>query len=763
VKLRGWLTGIIVFLLVPSLIFATLWIRASLSEVQTLDRAARGLVAIAQLGPLLDRRLMEPETLSTADTPSLAGLGLSDMERERTAATFQGFLQEPSLSRSIRYARDYIRTITNSIHLSAVTSPETAELPYLLSDHLPAVVYESAAMVYTGDRLARKGTINLWDRMALPVQGGQFKVAADSIARISNEQFGFLTGDRGERLRELGAKYRKANALFQSAGADLLMSTSRAETGSDIKAAKAMDMFPQLALASTALWAETLSYLSADLTERRDVTLFNVILASVVGLLVIIAAFGLAALLSRALAERTQQEIESLGFHDPLTGLPNRRGVMKRLEAADKTASPETVHGLIVADVRHFKAINSTHGEEAGDCVLRDIADDLNRFGQSTDFVGRTGGAEFTLFRPHLQGGAEELCALAKQAVDVLCRERQIAGKPVSLDVCMGLATREGGLCEDTMLEASLALKAAKRAGSSEIRLFEPNMRTEFDANASVALKLMEALKQGEIIPWYQPQICTRTGKTVGAEALVRWIDTQDGVRYPGAFLPAAEEAGYMDLIDASVRTQALAMTSEFIGLTPSNFHIGINCSVSLMAAPDCVERLLDGVHEAGLAPQNVSIEILEAVMIDAVAAEPIKANVAALSRLGFHIELDDFGTGHSSISSLRDLHVDRVKIDRSFVSGVDSDPELQKFTSALIQLSKSLDITVLAEGVETEAEFRWLTENGCDVVQGWLISKAVPKDEFLDRADRFGSSLTYPTRQGVFANAQIAGSSFGA
>jgi len=758
VNLRGWLTGIIVFLLMPSLIFATLWIRASLSEVQTLDRAIRGLTAIAQLGPLVEKRLTEPKALSPADTPSLSGLGLSEIERERTAATYQGFLQEPSVSRSIRYARDYIRTITTSVHLSAVTTPETVELPYLLSDHLPAVVYESAAMVYTGDRLARKATINLWDRMALPVQGGQFKVAADSIARISNDQFGLLSGNRGDRMRELGAEYRRANALFQSAGADLLMSTSRANTGSDIKAAKAMEMFPQLALASTALWAETLSYLSADLTERRDTTLFNVVLASVVGVLVIVAAFGLAALLSRALAERTQQEIDDLGFHDPLTGLPNRRGVMKRLDAEDNAASSTAAHGLIVADVRHFKAINSTHGEETGDGVLRDIAEDLKRFGQITDVVGRTGGTEFTLFRPHLQNGQEELRALAKQAVEALRRQRHIAGQSVSLDVCAGLATREGARCEDTMLEASLALKAAKRAGSSEIRLFEPLMRTEFDANASVAQKLMEALKGGEIVSWYQPQICTRTGRTVGAEALVRWVDRQDGVRYPGAFLPAAEEAGYMDLIDASVRSQALAMTSQYIGAKPSTFHIGINCSVALMAAPDCVERLLDAVHEAGLAPQNVSIEILEAVMIDAVAAEPIKANVAALSRLGFHIELDDFGTGHSSISSLRDLHVDRVKIDRSFISGVDSDPELQKFTSALIQLSKSLDISVLAEGVETEAELQWLTENGCDVVQGWLISKAVPKDEFLAKAHVFGAPLSNPAHQKTYANAQVAG-----
>nr|WP_296587989.1 EAL domain-containing protein [Roseibium sp.] len=158
--------------------------------------------------------------------------------------------------------------------------------------------------------------------------------------------------------------------------------------------------------------------------------------------------------------------------------------------------------------------------------------------------------------------------------------------------------------------------------------------------------------------------------------------------------------------------------------------HFGLNVSSDLLSSADAVEALYNQVKDMGLEPTVVSVEILEAVMIDENASTPIKENIARLSELGFFVELDDFGTGHSSISSLRDLKIDRVKIDRTFISGVDTDPDLQKFTSALINLAKSLDISVLAEGVETEGELRWLQENGCDVIQGFLVSKAVPEDQ---------------------------------
>ena len=197
-----------------------------------------------------------------------------------------------------------------------------------------------------------------------------------------------------------------------------------------------------------------------------------------------------------------------------------------------------------------------------------------------------------------------------------------------------------------------------------------------------------------------------------------------------------------METIDSTVRRQAMGMAARLLKDNPIPFHVGLNISTSLLTDPCCVDLLLNEVGMAGLEPSQVAIEILEAVMIDAYAAAPVLSHVAELSKHGFFIELDDFGTGHSSISSLRDLRVDQVKIDRSYVTGVDKNPELQKFTSALIQLARSLDISVLAEGVETKGERAWLAENGCDAIQGFLISKAVPESNLLRKAQRWNANI---------------------
>ncbi len=254
-------------------------------------------------------------------------------------------------------------------------------------------------------------------------------------------------------------------------------------------------------------------------------------------------------------------------------------------------------------------------------------------------------------------------------------------------------------------------------------------MRTAFEESDQIAKELQNALKGGNIVAWFQPQVNIHTGEVVGAEALARWID-DDTIRYPGAFLPAAMEAGYMEDIEDAVRSHALNFAASLSGKTRSAMHLGLNVTAGLLTSTKAVDVLHKQVIDLGLKPAHINLEILEAVMIDEVTATPIRQNIARLSELGFFIELDDFGTGHSSISSLRDLNVDRVKIDRSFISGVDTDPALQKFTSALINLAKSLDISVLAEGVETAGERDWLKRHGCDVIQGFLISQAVPDAE---------------------------------
>ncbi|MEM7061143.1 MAG: EAL domain-containing protein [Pseudomonadota bacterium] len=250
--------------------------------------------------------------------------------------------------------------------------------------------------------------------------------------------------------------------------------------------------------------------------------------------------------------------------------------------------------------------------------------------------------------------------------------------------------------------------------------------------------KLRKALAQGHILPWFQPQVCAQTGALQGFEALVRWADPVLGMQNPAEFLPLAQEIGFMTELDTVIQRHAFGSLSQVHRLGFNECDVGINLTASQLAEPGLVDYLSLEVDRAGLQPQNVAIEILESAMLDEAAADPIKVNVNRLGRLGFGIDLDDFGTGHAGLSSLRDLAVTRIKIDRSFVQNVDRDAKLQKFTRALINLAKTLEINVLAEGVETEQELTWLRDEGCDAVQGFFIAKPMPIDAAMTWAESY-------------------------
>jgi len=749
VNIRRWLTGIIVFLLAPSLLFATLWIKKSLDDVRAVDHGLAGLAMIRDLGPLMRHRIETGKPLNVSPVLDFPRNDIfSPEERQRILTAYAAFLKQTSRSASIRDARRIVRTITQTVELSSITRFETDELTELINDTLLTVIVEASEMVMAGTRAAEKAEINLWDKMSIPVQGGQFKFAADEADRVSSTHFGLLPDEKAQVLKQLAAAYRKANHTFQEAGASLLMSTIDATRGSDIVVSPAQEAVQGLLNSTLTLWEGSIDYLVMDLEDHRNATVISVYVAAAICALVILIAFGLAIMFGRAVANRTLEEFHKLGFHDPLTGLPNRRALKKTIDAIAHTADKGAT-GLIQIDLRHFKALNHQHGDHVGDAVLRSTAETLIKASGESDFVARTGGTEFMLLKRDV-GSADRLCELAEILTAAIGREQDVLGHKLRLDSCIGISVTGPDQVpgEQLITDAGLATRSAKNKGSLSVCLFRPEMRDTFEKNAVIAKELQIALSEGSIVPWYQPQVSASTGALVGAEALVRWVDLKKGVRFPGSFLPAAIEAGYMDAIDQSVRHQAMRMTARLLQQSPIPFHIGLNMSASLLADPGCVDLLLEEVDGAGLTPSQVSIEILEAVMIDEFAAAPIRANVASLSDHGFRIELDDFGTGHSSISSLRDLHVDRVKIDRSFVSGIDTDPGLQKFTRALIQLARSLDISVLAEGVETESERQWLADNGCDVIQGFLISKAIPETDLLAKANRWNPAIVRFPRQ---------------
>lgn len=735
-KIHRWLVGIVIFLIAPSVLFAGLWIKNTLNSVDAFDQSLAGLSVLEQIGPDIEIRALglEPSLNNIHFDPDRL-LPLDPETRGKLEEEYQRFRNEDSIKAATLAARNLVRATLFASKLESTTTHNTEELPGLIADTLLSVILESSRMVHAGMALSAKESINLWDKISVPVQGGQFKAAADMAAGVSRKDFARLPGHLSSDLIALGTNFRAANMDYQKAGATLLTSVIEADNGTQIKGQAAEEAYPRLARTTMGLWYGVIDYLKMDLTDRRDASVLAVVTASTAGVLVILLALSMALFLSRTLAARTQEEFDNIGYHDPLTGLPNRRALLKIMEATDKSqlASEENFVGALVIDIRHFKAINSRFGEQFGDAVLRAVSIHLNRLCGRNDIVTRTSGTQFVLISQDATH-PKLLEALAEDLIKSFAPPKVVQDETVKLEVCIGISyCRQAELEPDQLLlDADLALRSAKSKHSMGYSVFDTEMRSAFEHQSDMARDLAEAMGEGHILPWFQPQVCARSGDIIGAEALVRWVDPVNGLRHPGSFLPVAAEAGYMEKLDRLVRVQALQAAARAQADTGKPFHIGLNMSAALLANPACVELLLQEVSGAGLTPSQVSVEILESVMIDEYTAAPIRTNVARLSELGFLIELDDFGTGHASLSSLRDLKINRVKIDRSFVSGVDTDPELQKYTLALIQLAKSLGIGILAEGVETPGEREWLAANGCEYIQGYLISRAVPEADLI-------------------------------
>ena len=276
------------------------------------------------------------------------------------------------------------------------------------------------------------------------------------------------------------------------------------------------------------------------------------------------------------------------------------------------------------------------------------------------------------------------------------------------------------------MNNADLALYTAKNAGRGTHRFFTPNLRTQYEEKEELQAQIREGLEAGEFVPFFQPQVEGRSGKIVGLESLARWHHPVRGLLTPFHFLDAANDAGVLEQLDRHLLEQTFSAVHEWRSKGLDIPQISINLTAARLLEVDLVESLVFEVDKADLCPSMVGLEILESAMIDNNSRQMIE-NVGSLSEAGFNVELDDFGTGHASISNLRNFKVDRIKIDRSFVKDVHLYSELAKITSAMIGLAHSLRVDALAEGVETPEERLVLNALGCDHIQGFGVSRPMP------------------------------------
>lgn len=736
-KIRRFLIAIVVLLFLPLLMFAGLWLKQSLRTLDAMDENLAALNAVQNLYPSLQHVVLGvPAGPLAPQLDSSGRLPLSPGQQKRATDLYLSLLEDENPHKTLSTIKELTQLLFSAVEVSSVLHADFSAHVAWSRGPLLSVLQEAIDVWSLASQLSEKPLLDVEDKLALSVAAGKFKLAADSIDEFALDLISSPPALEDTGLESLALAYLSANRKAQASGKKLLSLAMEGGIGPDLQMELLRSDFDGLKHNVLFLWHGSLRHATRDLTITRSTAQRTLGVASLSGGLVILFALALVAIYSRQLVVKTDATLSELRIRDSLTGLGTRQSLVHdRLSSETKE---DTWSGLLHLDLRRFRAINTRYGEDIGDQVLQIVAALLRGMIPENAQVARSGGAEFVVLLSRIHH-PRELEELADRITVALAAERVIRGHAIRLDCCIGLSLLKAGSgdLERLLTDASLALRAAKSKGSFGICLYAPHMRQSFVRNSEIAKDLQEAMSRGQIVPWYQPQICTRTGRIVGVEALVRWIDENGAPRSPASFLPAAEEAGYMNRLDTVIRARALSEIARIPVCREGSFHIGLNITAGILAEPDCVTQLLDATSQAGLSPSQVSIEILEAVMLDRPDATPILKNVTDLSRLGFHMELDDFGTGHASIASLRDLKIDRVKIDRSFVAGVHANQELQTFTRALIQLARSLGIEVLAEGVEMEEERRWLTANGCAVLQGYLFARAMPFDDLRALMER--------------------------
>jgi diguanylate cyclase (GGDEF)-like protein/PAS domain S-box-containing protein len=431
-----------------------------------------------------------------------------------------------------------------------------------------------------------------------------------------------------------------------------------------------------------------------------------------------------------------EDEIKHLAFYDSLTSLPNRRLLQERLmHALAASARSGRAGALLFIDLDNFKYINDAMGHDKGDLLLQQVGQRLLKCVRESDTVARLGGDEFVVMLEDLSDSHEEAATLTEvvgeKILSHLSQPYDLAGKEHHGTTSIGITLFSGhdDTMDDLLRRADLAMYKAKAAGRNTLRFFDPAMQAVVTARAELETDMRRALQQQEFLLHYQPQV-DNNGLATGAEVLVRWQHPRRGMVPPGDFIHLAEESGLILPLGQWVMQTACAQLVDWAA-RPDMAHLtlAVNVSAHQFRQADFVQQVLALVQETGANPHRLKLELTESLLLDDV--EDIIAKMVALKAHGIAFSLDDFGTGYSSLYYLKRLPLYQLKIDRSFVRDVLTDPHDAAIARAIVALAQNLGLSVIAEGVETQAQRAFLAEQGCLAFQGYLFSKPVTLPEF--------------------------------
>ena len=434
-------------------------------------------------------------------------------------------------------------------------------------------------------------------------------------------------------------------------------------------------------------------------------------------------------------AKADEEKIRNLAFYDTLTGLPNRRLLWERLrQALISSARSGSKHALLFVDLDGFKALNDTLGHHIGDLLLQETARRIAGCVREVDTVARLGGDEFVIILEDLSQIPEVAAAQAKNVggkiLATIDQPFVLEGRECRSTSSMGITVfgNQNESTNEVLQQADIAMYQAKAAGRNAMYFFAPELQASVNARAALEKDLRQAIRENQFSLYYQPQL--DRGLLIGAEALLRWKHPTKGIVAPPEFVPLAEESGLILPLGEWVLETACAQIASWANRKGgSHLSVTVNVSAREFRQPKFVDHVLTALDRTGANPQNLKIELSESMFVENI--DEIIAKMIRLKNQGVTFSLEDFGTGFSSMTYLKRLPLDQIKIDRSFVGEILVDPISSAVAQAIISFGKAMGLSVIAEGVETEAQRAMLAQLGCHSFQGFLFSHPLPLGEF--------------------------------
>ena len=437
---------------------------------------------------------------------------------------------------------------------------------------------------------------------------------------------------------------------------------------------------------------------------------------------------------SEAAKREGEAEIRHLAYHDGLTGLPNRLSFLEQIEdVLEDAETAQNSFAVLFVDLDRFKLINDSLGHDAGDELLRVAARRIRNCIRDHDRVYRIGGDEFTVILRSV-GRPEDVSHVARRLTNSLSRVINLRNHDVIVNASIGIALYPDNATEAERLisDADAAMYQAKQAGGNCYKFFTADMSERALDRLELETALQRALEENQFRLYYQPKIDLAGGRIMGVEALLRWEHPDNGLIPPASFIPFLESTGLITPVGDWVLRTACRQARAWLDADMAPISVSVNVSARQFASRAVVKSVREALRESGLPPQYLELELTESLLMNS--ADSAIDIMMELKALGVQLSIDDFGSGYSSLSYLSQFPVDTLKIDRSFIRNINTSEKNAAITTAIASLAHSLNLDIVAEGVEETAQIDVLREQGCQIVQGFLFSKPLPAEEITDK-----------------------------